>query len=195
MMGRVRSSLRGLPVLVLSVVLVSGCSGEEGVVDDGTQAAVVDTGRLADAGVTVLSPDSPATAARADVVAALADAGLEVLDDDVASSGPGGLGFDTERTAGLLASPGDGASYVVLVFDEPASAEVFAAAEPTAFDDAALEGRRTALLAGGLVAYAGPAAAPAVRRALQALGAAVAAGSGAEQHTYAGVNQSIPLHA
>ncbi|WP_137294807.1 hypothetical protein [Nocardioides dongxiaopingii] len=168
----VRRSARLLVPLVLGLALLQGCGGEEGPVDDGSQASVVDAPGLETAGVEVLAAAVPAAATGDQVAAALTDAGSS----GATSSTPASVAADTYAldpgaVAGLLAVVADETGEaVVLVFDDPASAQVLAAEDPDVFAAAAVERRSEALLAGNLVGYAaGDAAIGHVRRALNSL--------------------------
>ena len=153
-----------LPVLARLTVLAalalgaSGCSGEEPLLDDGTQAVPL-AGLGPDieaAGVTVIEEASPVAATTDEVVAALVD--LEVVTPEAVTGDESSevLALDPDATAGLVGHVVDGpGTTVVLVFSGPPAAAVFAASDPEVFADDALEPDRAAYLTGNLVGYAG----------------------------------------
>lgn len=101
--------------------VLAACGGEPEVRDDGTQGVPL-AGRAAQlesAGVEVLSAEQPSGATGADVAAALEAQQLgsaEVADLADLSAGVGGL----------VTARGDASRFVLLVFDDPASAALFA---------------------------------------------------------------------
>ncbi|WP_134768124.1 hypothetical protein [Nocardioides sp. 1609] len=160
---------RLLVPIALGLVLLQGCGGDDGPVDDGSQVSVVDAPGLETAGVEVLAAGVPAAATGDEVVAALTDAGSRgATASTPATAGADSFAFDPGAVAGLLGLVGDETGdAVVLVFDDPASAQVFAADGPDVFAAAAVERRSEGLLAGNLVGYAASEASIGhVRRAL-----------------------------
>lgn len=158
----------GLAVILL--LGLSACSQAGPRRDDGGQSGTVAgyADRLQDAGVELVSPGEPMLVQRAEAVAALQDAGIDrvasetrgVLDQDA-------LALDPDRVAGLvdLLAPargleqvdqdtaGSAEGYVVLLFDEPVSAAVYAAADPETFSDPDAEERKQGFLVGSVVGY------------------------------------------
>jgi len=154
MMGAVRPTTLLLPALL---GLVVACGGEDPVVDDGTQGIPLAglAPQLEEAGVEVIAVQQPAAATGDDVAAALE--AVRLSSDEVDD-----LGLD-DPVAGLVTVEGDARDYVVLVFDGPSTAAVFAAADlPVLAADAAT------YLAGNLVGVAVGRQAL-VRRALRGL--------------------------
>jgi hypothetical protein len=155
--------LRVLPVLVvLALGATAGCSEEEPVPDDGSQAVpLAGLGAQLDAdGVDVVSADVPDLATADEVTQALDDAGVASPEASTPDSGTtdDALALEPTATAGLLSLVADGQeTTVVLVFTDPSAAAVFAAGDPDVFDDTALEETREAFLSGNLVGYTGPA--------------------------------------
>ncbi len=145
--------MRSWFALAALLVVVAGCGGEEEPYDDGSESSVVVgvTDALAADGAEVVASDTPEDATADDVGAALGTAGLAdptTVDD--------GLAVDTGAVAGLLATVGEAKRYVVLAFDDPASAAVFAEADRAVFADKRRDDRRTTWFAGNLVAYSDP---------------------------------------
>ena len=153
-----------LAALVLVVGLgLSACSGEDAVVDDGSGAGVTvaASARLTAAGVDVLTSEVGAGVDLEAIGAALDDAGLSAVQGTRTDAD--GLALDPAATAGLLGTVGNQAAaakgerrYVVLAFDDVASAVVFAQDSPEIFADATAEKGRQAYVAGRLVGFYGP---------------------------------------
>lgn len=160
----IRLPAAGLALAV--AVTLQGCGGDEGPVDDGGQA-VVDLIGLEEAGIAVVDPASPAAATTAQVEAALTEAGAAELAVGTPADAGDLLGLD-QRIAGLLGTVSE-AGLVVLVFDDPPSAAVFAASAPPVRLQGSAGGPEGSL-AGNLVAYASPDLAEQAATALSALG-------------------------
>ncbi len=106
--------------------LLVACGGEEPLLDDGTQGVPLagQGAALEEAGVEVLSAAAPAGASGADVTGALEAQDLPSGEIDQPA--------DLSPAAGLVTTRGDG-DVVVMVFDGPASAALFAVdADPAA---------------------------------------------------------------
>ncbi len=156
------------PTALAALVLVVGlgltaCGGEDAVVDDGSVAAVsgAASARLTEAGVDVVAPQVGAGVDLEAIGTALDDAGLSAVQGTRTDAD--GLALDPAATAGLLGTVGNqaaaeqgGRRYVVLAFDDVASAVVFAQDAPEIFADAAAEKSRRAYLAGRLVGFYAP---------------------------------------
>jgi hypothetical protein len=174
---------------LLAALALTGCSGEEGPVDDGTYSAL-EAGApaiLEGLGVTVLDLDRPAAATPADVTDALVAEEVDVL--AYSERAITGLAVDPDTIGGLLgvvgtpalgsdfqaeqsAGSGETGSYVVLSFDQVDAALFFAQGEPEVFADPALDAERSTYVAGNLVAYYAPRGAAdegALRAALETL--------------------------
>lgn len=119
----------------LLLLVLGACGGEPLPVDDGSVASL-DAASLPD-GTEVVDLDSPSAATAEQVVVALVREGIEA---EVPARGEANaLAIDPATVAGLIdtvvsAAASDGGRLAVLVFDEPASALVFAATDPTVLD-------------------------------------------------------------
>lgn len=153
-------TVRSLALLGVLALGVSGCSGEEPLLDDGTQGLPLAglSAELDDAGVDVLAADRPADATGDEVGRALEDADVaSVVVTRPADVADGAVAFDPTGTAGLLSVVTDGpGETVVLVFASPDAAAVFAGGDPDVFTDQASQADHDAFLSGNLVGYAGP---------------------------------------
>lgn len=120
-MGVVRTRLLTVAALLGLLGVLTACGGEEPIVDDGAQGVPLAGQRAAlDAnGVEIVSATAPASAAGADVTAALEAQQL--------TSGEITAPEDLGPFGGLVTARGDVEQFVVLVFDGPASAAVYAA--------------------------------------------------------------------
>ncbi|MBS44577.1 MAG: hypothetical protein CMH83_15720 [Nocardioides sp.] len=158
-------------VLGLVVLLgASACSEEAGPVDDGTAPALstAESDTLASAGVDAVATDGPQYADADVVAAALTRADLTDPSGDDALADALDL---SPSAAGLLSTlgrvpSGSGDAWVVLVFDDPSSARLWAGGVETVFADADLEQARSGYYAGNLVAFATGGAGDALRTAL-----------------------------
>ncbi|MGA8847122.1 MAG: hypothetical protein WB471_10960 [Nocardioides sp.] len=150
-------------VLVVAVGLgASACSGESGPVDDGTfsslRAGAPDL--LDEAGVELVSSDTPAAASAVQVAAALDRRGFDA--EIAPENSMDGVALAPERIAGLVGLVGDGNArrgngrFLVLAFADIESAVVFAVSGPEVFADADLESERMSYFSGNLVAYYAP---------------------------------------
>ncbi len=132
--------LRRLPsiatVLACAAALaLGGCGGEPLPVDDGSVVALDATSLPVR--TKVIDVDSPTSATAVQVVAALDSASIEA--EARGRTDATGLSLDPVTVAGLVgtvspAAEGRSKPFVVLVFDEPASALVFAATDPVVID-------------------------------------------------------------
>lgn len=155
---------RAAPVVVATMALaLTGCGGEEELRGYGQYSALeAETAeRLESAGVTVAATQGPQYASADAVADALRDAGL--TGEPAPADEVDGLALDD--AAGLVgvvvpAEDSDGSDqprFVVGVFDEPASAVVFAESEPAVFESTAASDRAQGFYAGNLLGYYVPA--------------------------------------
>ncbi len=158
-----RAAVRTLVSVLLLASLASGCSGEEGPVDDGSYSSVQAgaDAALAEVGVKLLATDLPGGVDAAVVAAALS--GVDLATTTGSRADGDGLALDPAEVAGLIATVGNqagarssGQRYVVLVFDDPASAILFARSAPAVFDDREADEARQGYVAGRLVGYYAP---------------------------------------
>ena len=153
-----------LAALTLGLVL-AGCGGEPEPVDDGSYSSL-EAGApaaLESAGVEVVAPTLPPGTDLEAVAAAYDDSDLPTPATGTRADGDG-LAFDPADVAGLLGTVGNQAAatagderYVVLAFDDTASAVVFASGDPAVFADEDADATATGHLAGTLVGYYAPA--------------------------------------
>lgn len=153
-----RVLVHGLLVAFLGLG-AAGCSGEAGPVDDGTFSSLRAGAPaiLEEAGVDLVSLETPAAASAAQAAAALELGGF---DAEIASENfMDGVSLEPERIAGLIGLAGDGDArrangrFVVLAFADLESAVLFAASDPEVFADAGLEAVRTSYFTGNVVGY------------------------------------------
>lgn len=153
-------------LLALTAVLaLSGCGGEPEPIDDGSYSSLQAgaPAALASAGVEFIAPTLPPGVDLDAVEAALAEAGLSNSTQGTREDGDG-LAFEPTEVAGLLGSVGNQATakpgkqrYVVLLFDDPASAVVWAEGSPSIFEDRESADVAGGYLAGSVVGYYAPA--------------------------------------
>lgn len=149
------------PVLIL--LTVSGCGGEAVPYYDGSQSSAVAGApeALAAVGADLISADTPEAATLAQTAAALEAEGLR--GDVLAASVDQGLASSPETIAGVVGtvsnlglSKSSVGRFVVLVFDEPVSAVVFASQDSPVFADLDLDTDRQIYFSGNLVGYYAP---------------------------------------
>jgi len=147
-------------VPVLALLALVGCGGEEPPYYDGSQSSVLAGARpaLAAVGADVVSVELPQAAGAEEVAAALQAEGLE--GDVLGVTSDQGLATSPDTIAGVLATVsnlGLGTStvgrVVVLVFDQPVSAVVFASSDAPVFGDPDLDADRQIYFSGNLVGY------------------------------------------
>jgi len=150
----------GIVLACVATLALGGCGGEPLPVDDGSVVAL-DRSALPD-DTEVVSLAAPTSASAAEVVAALDE--QDVRAEAHGRTDATGLSIDPAAVAGLVgtvspAAKGRSKPFVVLVFDEPASALVFAAAADVVLDfpgastpDSAVD----SFFSGNLVGYYAP---------------------------------------
>ncbi|MGA8255943.1 MAG: hypothetical protein WB767_05140 [Nocardioides sp.] len=158
--------LRRLPVVVCTAALaLTGCGGEPLPVDDGSVVSLDGTSLPDD--TEVIDLDTPTSATAEQVVAALDSE--SIVAEARRRTEATGLSLDPVTVAGLVgtvspAAKGRSKPFVVLVFDEPASALVFVASDRAVIDapgTAAVD----SFFSGNVVGYYAPTKAPTGRDA------------------------------
>lgn len=157
--------MRSLLVALSVTLLLAGCSGEAAPVDDGSYSSLQAgaSTALEAVGVQLVAPTVPPGVDLDAVEQAVADSDLPVAVQGAREDGDG-LALDPTMVAGLLGSVGNQATatarqehFVLLVFDDPASAVVFAEGSPEIFSDQRADRAKDGYLAGTVLGYYAPA--------------------------------------
>lgn len=156
-----RSPLLALLLAPTAALVLAGCGSEAAPYDDGSDSSLQAgaPAALEAVGIELVAPTVPPGVDLDAVEAALTAAGLPAPQQSTPANNPG-LAVDTTKVAGLLGTVGGRAptkigeqQYVVLVFDEPDSAVVWAESAPAVFDDNDIDDAAQGYVAGSLVGF------------------------------------------